>query len=494
MVHSIRCVVSVVLAVALVSGWHPISAGASTDVNPPYQATGVKIGEVTQTSAIVWTRLTKYPERCIGGFPISEAQSVSESGASESGIPDWATMEDIDGAVPGSPGEVRITYRAKDNPREDLEVPWTPVDVARDFVHQFELSDLKPKTEYTFRVDCRSGPGGPIGPSVFGRFRTAPRADDPARVLFTVITGQKYEHNDSEYGHKIYPVMAAMHPDFFVHTGDIVYMQSRWIESGHPGTAIDRARYQWNRTYGYPYQIAFHKMVPSYFIKDDHDIGRNDCYPGKDLEGFTYEQGITLFREQNPSGEVPYRTVRWGKDLQVWMVEGRDFRSPNDMPDGPDKTIWGATQKEWLKTTVLESDATFKVLISPTPIVGPDRETKGDNHSNSNWSYEGNEIRQWIHDSAPDLMVVCGDRHWQYVSVDPATGVREYSCGPASDVHAGGWDLGFVKEYHRYLNVVGGFLSGTVERADGIATLTFRHHDVAGTVLFQDQHVRKDVQ
>jgi len=29
----------------------------------PYQATGIKIGEVTDSSAIVWTRLTQRPER-----------------------------------------------------------------------------------------------------------------------------------------------------------------------------------------------------------------------------------------------------------------------------------------------------------------------------------------------------------------------------------------------------------------------------------------------
>ncbi|MDB6006750.1 MAG: hypothetical protein JWR15_3737, partial [Prosthecobacter sp.] len=27
-------------------------------------------------------------------------------------------------------------------------------------------------------------------------------------------------------------------------------------------------------------------------------------------------------------------------------TDGRDYRSPNKMPDGPDKTIWGAEQKE----------------------------------------------------------------------------------------------------------------------------------------------------
>ena len=51
------------------------------------------------------------------------------------------------------------------------------------------------------------------------------------------------------------------------------------------------------------------------------------------------------------------RKVRWGKDLEVWLVEGRDYRSPNTMPDGPDKTIWGKEQKDWLRRKVIEAEA-----------------------------------------------------------------------------------------------------------------------------------------
>jgi phosphodiesterase/alkaline phosphatase D-like protein len=186
-----------------------------------------------------------------------------------------------------------------------------------------------------------------------------------------------------------------------------------------------------------------------------------------------------------------YRTYRWGRDLHIWLMEGRDFRSPNPMPDGPDKTIWGAKQKAWFKRTVQESDATFRVLISPTPIVGPDRPNKNDNHSNKGFTHEGDEVRRFIA-RQKNMVVVCGDRHWQYVSVHPETGVREYSCGPASDLHAGGWrQENFVKDYHRYLNVIGGFLAGTVEREDGVPSLTFRHHDVNGRVQFEDRLIAR---
>ena len=151
------------------------------------------------------------------------------------------------------------------------------------------------------------------------------------------------------------------------------------------------------------------------------------------------------------------------------------------------KTIWGATQKAWFKKTVTESDATFKILISPTPIVGPDRENKHDNHSNKEFSHEGDEIRAFIA-SQKNMVVICGDRHWQYMSVHPKTKVREYSCGPASNQHAGGWSNDkLYKDYHKYLNVIGGFLSVTVQRIDNKPTEVFRYHGVDGKVLFTDR-------
>jgi alkaline phosphatase D len=177
--------------------------------------------------------------------------------------------------------------------------------------------------------------------------------------------------------------------------------------------------------------------------------------------------------------------------LQVWLVEGRDFRSPNPAPDGPDKTIWGEAQKRWLLETLRASDADWKVLISPTPIVGPDRSRKADNHGNKAFAYEGHAFRHWVRQHLPDdFFVACGDRHWQYHSVDPTTGVHEFSCGPASDVHAGGTP-GFDPTYHRYHRVCGGFLSVSVQPLDSrrvdrpASRIIFRHHDVQGRVAYE---------
>src|SRR5581483_986025 len=164
----------------------------------------------------------------------------------------------------------------------------------------------------------------------------------------------------------------------------------------------------------------------------------------------TFDQGLAVFREVVPMSPRTFRTFRWGKGLQVWLTEGRDFRSPNTMKDGPDKTIWGKEQKQWLMQSLLASDADFKVLVSPTPIVGPDRPNKRDNHSNAAFQHEGDEIRRWIRKHLPERFFwINGDRHWQYHSVHPETGLHEFGTGAASDPHAGGTP-GEDKKVHRF--------------------------------------------
>ncbi len=131
------------------------------------------------------------------------------------------------------------------------------------------------------------------------------------------------------------------------------------------------------------------------------------------------------------------------------------------------------------------------MLVNPTPIVGPDRARfKADNHSNSAWSYEGDQLRRFFADKLGDnFFVVGGDRHWQYHSIDPDTGVQEYACGPASDAHAGG-SPGFEKEYHQFHRVAGGFASVSVGREGNTDYALVRLHDVDGNVVYENRKTR----
>jgi alkaline phosphatase D len=369
---------------------------------------------------------------------------------------------------------VRIAYRPQGGDAW-LYTPWSVVDAERDYTCHITLRALDPDRRYELNVESR-GSDGIVGETIEGGFRTAPAPDETGRVLFTVTTGQMYADQDApDGGFRMYDAMLTLEPSFFVHTGDILYYDEL-------GKTEDLARWHWQRMYSLPTNVRFHNQVSSYFIKDDHDTWVNDCWPSMDspyMGEFTFEQGVALFPQQVPMSEKTYRTFRWGKDLQIWLVEGRDFRSANTDPDGPEKTIWGAEQKAWFKRTVQESDAAFRVLISPTPVVGPDRPNKRDNHSNDEFAHEGNELREFMA-GQPGMIVICGDRHWQYVSVDQKTGLREYSCGPASAEHAGGWDQDNVLPEHEYLNVIGGFLAVEVTNDEGEPKMALRHYGVDG--------------
>jgi alkaline phosphatase D len=220
--------------------------------------------------------------------------------------------------------------------------------------------------------------------------------------------------------------------------------------------------------FSYSYNQSFHQNVTSYFMKDDHDTLKNDCWLGQTYGDLTFEEGLDIFREQVPMGKETYRTYRWGKDVQIWMTENRDFRSANTDPDGPNKTILGEKQKAWLKETILASDATYKFVISPGPLVGPDKFGKKDNHSNEVFAHEGQELRNFL-SQQKNTFVICGDRHWQYCSKDPDTGLLELGCGAINDQHDYGGNSGYFSDFHKYFSGKGGYLGITVESGNAKA-------------------------
>ncbi len=133
-----------------------------------------------------------------------------------------------------------------------------------------------------------------------------------------------------------------------------------------------------------------------------------------------------------------------------------------------------------------ESDATFKVVINANPILGPDREKKSDNYANSNWKYEGDEIRNFLNQF--DNVYLCnGDRHWQYVTHPEGSNLWEFSCGAGADKHAGGWHAWDERSEHRFLRVKGGYLKVNVSRENGVPAIVFSHCDVEGNVVHKEE-------
>lgn len=458
----------------------------------PYFGDGFRNGWADQHSAVIWTRLTRNAEMNRTGpqflIPKTDASKLEKltdkDQIMKEQLPAGYTLEQMEGACPGAPGQVKLAWFAKESPLEVFETEWMAVDPQKDFTHQWKLTDLQDNTEYRVKIIARATASSAVSDSIKGFFRTPPDENKAEDLRFCIVTCQEYPRRDDPVnGHKIYASMLKLMPHFYVHTGDIEY-----YDKALPYALTEELmRFKWNRIFALPFQRLFFTEVTSYFMKDDHDALSNDAYPGMTYGTVNWNRGLEIFdQEQFPTAEKTYKTVRWGKNLQIWIMEGRNYRSSNNMPDGPGKSIWGAEQKEWLFRTLKESDATFKLLIVSTPIVGPDRKNKKDNYSNEVFKTEGDEVRQYLN-QFKNVIVCTGDRHWQYVSHPKDSNLWEFGCGPSSDSHAEGWPPQDVRPEHLFLRVKGGFLKGSTETDEkGATILKMQHCDVDGNVVHEE--------
>lgn len=452
------------------------------------------VGEVTAESALVQVRVT-------------------------------ATDGLVNGDVPGTPGIVEFTLTPTDSKAAPVVqvVSATP---ERDTIARAAFTGLAPATDY----ECATRIGATAdalqdGPTA--RFQTHPGPDSALLVRFVVVTGMNYakfhgsneidrarhlEQNNTELPapysgsdrHLGYPALAAIlerQPHFFVGTGDNVYYDTP-VE-GRAET-IDSMRQKWHEQFVQPRYRKLFAATPTYWMIDDHDYRVDDCDNTGDYAP-SPELGQRVMLEQLPyapmdePAPLTYRTHRVSKDLQIWLPEGRIYRSPNATPDGPEKTIWGAEQKAWLKKTLAESDATFKLLISATPMVGPDDLRKKDNHTNvGGFRQEGDEFFAWLQETGVDekgFYIICGDRHWQYHSIHPS-GIEEFSSGALVDANS---RLGrkpgdpkstdpdaLIQQPYYQDPRSGGFLEVEVARVpDGGPRLELTWRDEHGAVLYQ---------
>jgi phosphodiesterase/alkaline phosphatase D-like protein len=377
----------------------------------PCNAMGEKAGEVDQHSAILMTRLTAAAER------------------------------DSVGNVPGAPGWVSFELSRYDDFSQSRFTPWRQAVPGHDYIVKEAVAGLAAGSRYFYRVliGSEAGRAERTGPN--RTFLTAPEADQVRDVAFVTTCCNVYNTLDNPLGYESHASMLRLRPDFIVTTGDNVY-----YDRDEPyGYDIPTCRFHWQRMFSLPRFVELWGNTTGYWQKDDHDYrcddadpymdGRNPYVKDRVLIGIDDSTGRALFKEQAPVGDANYRTFRWGQALQIWIPEGRDYRSPNEMPDGPGKTLWGVEQRRWLEKSILASDATFKVLVSPTAIIGPDRASKKDGHANrAGFFTEGqNFLRRLKEREVKNFYLAVGDRHWKYHSVHKETGYEEFGNGCVSD-------------------------------------------------------------
>ena len=439
-----------------------------------HQATGVKIGEIAPTSVRFWTRRTKASTRRADGIRAAPGLEAAV-------LPLGADASKLEGSCPGDAGQLRVVVRSAVG-KQVAATEWIEAKAAADFTAQFTVKGLTPATAYRYMVETRNDKR--MDGALSGAFRTAPREDLLAPVSVAMLSCQKYSQRDDPRGFKLYDAIGRLAPHFLLSVGDNVYYDSDDPKVNH----VSIARHHWHRMYSQPTLVECLRRVPGYWLKDDHDCYSDDCWPtyvDRSMRPFTFEEGRRLFPEQAPMGEQPYRRFRWGRGLEIFLLEGRDYRASNPEPDGPNKSLWGATQKQWLLDGLNQSEARWKLIVSPGPLIGPDRPNKHDNHSNDAFQTEGREFRQWLaaNSRVSDTVWVNGDRHWQYHSVDPETRLNEFCCGAASDSHASGTP-GEDPKLHRFHRVKGGFLAIQVRVSGSKSELLVEHRDVNGARVY----------
>lgn len=424
-----------------------------------------------------------------------------------------ASSVDDNGDVPGRRGVAR--FEIADNPgfQGSTFSSWLEASPASDFIVKKKIEALSPATRYYYRLEYgRNRNKTRKGPT--RTFRTNSGAERADSTSLVVVTGMNYAffqngprgdgvraytEPDKGLGYPALESILNLSPDYFIGTGDNVYYD-------HPAdsaaTTPEAMRKKWHEQFVQPRFVELFAQVATYWEKDDHDHRYNDNDNTGDRPPSS-ELGIRIFREQVPVVDpeepeaVTYRTYRLSQDLQIWLLEGRDYRSPNRMEDGPEKTLWGIEQRKWLQRTLLESNATFKLIISPTPLVGPDDRSKRDNHTNvGGFRHEGEAFFSWAHSQGfldKGLYFVCGDRHWQYHSIHPS-GFEEFSTGALVDANSrlgvdpgdpdGTDPEGFIEQPYTSIEPSGGFLNvRVIPETHGAARAEFRFFDENGDLL-----------
>ena len=349
-----RLVIGALAAVA--AGLASPAGPAAT--SPPGFAYGVAAGEMTSTGARLWTRAPR---------PGSVTLTVSGSGAKRT--------------------FVLATTRAT-----DLTV-------------QRAVGGLRPGTLYRYAFAQGAAR------SVVGRFETAPAASSAVGVRFAVSGDADAtpgpDGKPGFNGFETYGAMARAGHDFAVNFGDTIYS-----DSGVGGAPAARTvAEKWAK---YRLGLALEPLrrlraaTGVYSGWDDHEFV-ND-YSRAEHGAAIYRAGVEAFLDYTPASYSArtgdYRSFRWGKNLELFLLDGRSFRSAKateacegdiaptapaavrqafaalapalakpvpqaclDAIASPQRTLLGAAQLAAFTSAIRASTATFKVVLNPEPLL-----------------------------------------------------------------------------------------------------------------------------
>ncbi len=261
-----------------------------------------------------------------------------------------------------APGMVTVAWRPEGETAERHVELMAARD--RDNVVVARLTGMKPGMTASYRVDAGTDRRD-------GTIRAQPfwtsAADAPPLTIaigscfYLADPDPRWPGQDYGGGFGIFDVIAAQKPDLMLWLGDNLYLQQPDLLD----PASMAMRYRRQRAFA-PLQSLL-TATSHIAIWDDHDYGPNDSDASYVMKGET----LKLFERYwpNPSFGLPdvagtFGEVRYG-DVLFFLLDDRWYRSPDRWPDGPDKTMFGARQMEWLKQALVSAPrAAIKIVAA----------------------------------------------------------------------------------------------------------------------------------
>ncbi len=337
----------------------PAAAQASSRPAVPF---GVQTGEVTANRAVVWS-VTDRPARMLVEYAATERFRNPRRVVGPAALPESGYTARV--VLTGLPAGQDVFYR----------------------VTFLDLGDVR----------TTSAP-------VEGRLRTAPGDGRDVSFVWSGDTaGQGWGINPEWGGMRLYEVMRRLDPDFFVHSGDLIYADNplkpevdlpgggTWKnlvteEKSKVAETLEEFRGNYRYNLGDELVRRFNAQVPQYVQWDDHEVTDN-WFHERVLEDPRYavkSAGLLAARakramfEFTPLAGHPveadrvYRRIGRGPHLDLFMIDMRSYRGPNGENRETTLTdaarILGREQSAWLKRELLASRATWKIIAADMPI------------------------------------------------------------------------------------------------------------------------------
>ncbi len=354
-------------------------------------------------------------------------RSALAAGSALAGAGAWPRLVFSQAARPAIPfgvqaGEVTtsqaVLWSATDRPARML-VEYAPTERFHK-ARRIAGPTARPETAYAVKVVLAGLPAGQetfyrvtfvdlidrnrISAPVVGRVKTAP--EDGADVSFVWsgdTGGQGWGINPEWGGLRLYDVMRRAEPDFFVNSGDLIYADSplraevdlpgggTWKNLVTPAkskVAETLDEFRGNHRYNLmdEHVRRFNAEVPVYVQWDDHDVTDN-WFPGQLLDDDRYtikDAGVLAAHAKRAMLEFTpliahprepervYRRIGRGPHLDLFLLDMRSYRGPNDENRQTVLTdaarILGREQTAWLKRELVASRATWKVIAADMPL------------------------------------------------------------------------------------------------------------------------------